>query len=113
VLCRTNEEAEFAGQTEVGAAARRAPSPINGIVDDHEFNDTVKTAVRLTLMSTKNEVSTEETPACSGTTGDPVERRAYAPPVLMRFGDVRSVTLGGSPGGGDSGNTFIQQPFSG
>jgi len=64
-------------------------------------------------MSTKNEVSPEETPASSQKAGEPSERRAYAPPVLFRFGDVRSVTLGGSPGGGDSGNTFNQQPFSG
>jgi len=31
-------------------------------------------------------------------------RRAYRRPVLTRFGDVRGLTLGGSPGAGDSGN---------
>lgn len=64
-------------------------------------------------MSTKFEVSTDETPASPEAAVESRERRAYTPPVLSRFGDVRSVTLGGSPGGGDSGNEFIQQPFSG
>lgn len=62
-------------------------------------------------MSTKNEVSPEETPASPETGEAPIERRAYAPPVLSRFGDVRSVTLGGSRGGGDSGNVFSENPF--
>lgn len=30
-------------------------------------------------------------------------KRPYAAPVLRSFGDVRSLTLGGSPGTGDSG----------
>lgn len=30
-------------------------------------------------------------------------RRLYKPPQLIELGDVRDVTLGGSPGGGDSG----------
>lgn len=30
-------------------------------------------------------------------------RRAYQPPALTRYGDVRGLTLGGSPGTGDSG----------
>lgn len=64
-------------------------------------------------MSTEIEVSPDETPATPEMAREPCERRAYAPPVLSCFGDVRSVTLGGSPGGGDSGSATIQRPFSG
>lgn len=38
------------------------------------------------------------------------QRRAYSPPGLTRFGDVRGITLGGSPGGGDSGAVGNQFP---
>jgi hypothetical protein len=31
-------------------------------------------------------------------------REAYVAPVLTLLGDVRDLTLGGSPGSGDSGN---------
>lgn len=34
---------------------------------------------------------------------------AYVPPVLRTLGDVRDITLGGSPGSGDSGNPGTQQ----
>lgn len=37
-------------------------------------------------------------------------RRAYSSPRLIDFGDVRDVTLGGSPGVGDSGNPGIFKP---
>lgn len=38
-------------------------------------------------------------------------RRPYSPPRLQIFGDVRSLTMGGSPGIGDSGSgSFTQQP---
>ncbi len=42
----------------------------------------------------------------SGDDGGPDQsgRRPYRPPVLSRFGDVRGLTLGGSPGIDDSGN---------
>jgi hypothetical protein len=39
-----------------------------------------------------------DTDACAQT------RKIYRTPHLVCFGDVRSVTLGGSPGGGDSGS---------
>jgi len=32
-----------------------------------------------------------------------VKKRVYQKPRLICYGDVRDVTLGGSPGGGDSG----------
>jgi len=31
------------------------------------------------------------------------KKKAYQKPRLICYGDVRDVTLGGSPGGGDSG----------
>ena len=34
----------------------------------------------------------------------PKARDAYEAPVLTLLGDVRDLTLGGSPGSGDSGN---------
>lgn len=33
-----------------------------------------------------------------------VKREAYEIPTLIFLGDVRDLTLGGSPGSGDSGN---------
>ena len=38
------------------------------------------------------------------------QRARYAKPRLVAYGNVRDVTLGGSPGGGDSGGAFIQFP---
>ena len=32
-----------------------------------------------------------------------IKNKAYQKPILTCYGDVRDVTLGGSPGGGDSG----------
>jgi hypothetical protein len=34
----------------------------------------------------------------------PLSREAYQAPALIFLGDVRDLTLGGSPGSGDSGN---------
>jgi hypothetical protein len=41
----------------------------------------------------------------------PVEvgREVYEAPRLLALGDVRDLTLGGSPGTGDSGNASLQQ----
>lgn len=33
-----------------------------------------------------------------------VKKKIYQKPRLIEYGDVRDVTLGGSPGGGDSGS---------
>ena len=38
-----------------------------------------------------------------------VTRAKYESPTLVSLGDVRDLTLGGSPGSGDSGNTGAQQ----
>jgi hypothetical protein len=35
-------------------------------------------------------------------------RRRYAKPALSSFGELRNVTLGGTPGGGDSGAPLTQ-----
>jgi len=37
-------------------------------------------------------------------------RRCYAAPALIRYGDVRGITLGGTPGCGDSGGEFTEDP---
>ncbi len=34
-------------------------------------------------------------------------RKPYDPPRLVRYGDVRDVTLGPSPGTGESGNPLL------
>jgi hypothetical protein len=36
-------------------------------------------------------------------------RAPYETPVLINLGDVRDITLGGSPGSGDSGNPGTQR----
>ncbi len=37
-------------------------------------------------------------------------RRPYTPPVLEEYGDVRDLTLGGSPGAGDSTSMKTKLP---
>lgn len=39
------------------------------------------------------------------------EKRRYVPPALERYGDLRTFILGGSPGAGDSGAMFTENPF--
>jgi hypothetical protein len=56
--------------------------------------------------------NTNETMAESNSVANRVARRDYAPPQLVHLGDVRDLTLGGSPGAGDSGNSEVQQPQS-
>jgi hypothetical protein len=55
------------------------------------------------------------TPWAVGLDGRSSERRAYRPPVLSALGDVRDVTLGGSPGMGDTQNPMTEGniPFYG
>ncbi|GEM_PF-2348955 len=38
-------------------------------------------------------------------------KKPYVPPSLQPCGDVRDVTMGGSPGVGDSGNGALEKPF--
>lgn len=38
------------------------------------------------------------------------ERKPYSAPRLELYGDIRSLTLGGSPGTGDSGGQLLTQP---
>ncbi len=38
-------------------------------------------------------------------------KRRYVSPGLERHGDLRTLTLGGSPGVGDSGDMFSQNPL--
>jgi len=44
-----------------------------------------------------------------GNTAQP-KRAYYQKPVLIDLGDVRDITLGGSPGLGDSGAGLTEQP---
>jgi hypothetical protein len=37
----------------------------------------------------------------------PASRRLYQKPRLQELGDLRTLTLGGSPGNGDSGGGFL------
>lgn len=57
-------------------------------------------------MSAKNNAPRAASKRPRGETAAGTEqsgRRVYHPPVLFRYGDVRGLTLGGSPGTGDSG----------
>ncbi len=38
-------------------------------------------------------------------------KKDYIKPQLTPLGDIRDVTMGGSPGTGDSGNAFTELPF--
>jgi hypothetical protein len=38
-------------------------------------------------------------------------RKQYRKPKLEELGDLRTLTLGGSPGGGDSGSLTTRKPF--
>ncbi len=38
-------------------------------------------------------------------------KKDYIKPQLTPLGDIRDVTMGGSPGTGDSGNAFVERPF--
>jgi len=50
-----------------------------------------------------------QTPRDSATESTVIERKPYEPPALTALGDVRDLTLGGSPGTGDSGNAGTEQ----
>jgi hypothetical protein len=39
------------------------------------------------------------------------DKKEYVKPQIIPLGDIRDVTMGGSPGTGDSGNAFIEKPF--
>lgn len=54
---------------------------------------------------------TERTSIAPETQGMPAPgRRAYVRPRLEVFGDLRDLTLGGTPGSGDSGNPGMEDP---
>lgn len=45
----------------------------------------------------------------TGTSANEGIKQVYVKPELIALGDVRDVTLGGSPGSGDSGNPGAQR----
>lgn len=52
------------------------------------------------------------TEVASRTPQHPVPARAaYRTPRLTAYGDLRGITLGGSPGATDSGNTMMEDIF--
>ena len=42
---------------------------------------------------------------------EPIRKKAYSRPRLWHYGDLRSLTLGGSPGTGDSGAVYTEDPL--
>ena len=38
-------------------------------------------------------------------------KKEYKKPQLKSYGKLKDITLGGSPGGGDSSNPFVEQTF--
>lgn len=38
------------------------------------------------------------------------DKKEYKTPVIIEYGKLKDITLGGSPGSGDSGAPGIQQP---
>ncbi len=53
--------------------------------------------------------STPTSPGIAPSSGTP-KRRKYERPRLTRHGDLRGLTFGGSPGGGDSGSIGSEFP---
>ncbi len=51
----------------------------------------------------------QHTPSQTSTTSEAnvITKKMYVKPQLKELGDLRSLTLGGSPGGGDSANPAI------
>lgn len=47
----------------------------------------------------------------SGATSTKNRKKLYVKPVLKPLGDIRDVTMGGSPGFGDSGAGVPEKPF--
>jgi hypothetical protein len=39
------------------------------------------------------------------------QKKQYEKPCLKSLGDIRDVTMGGSPGSGDSGSSLPELPF--
>jgi hypothetical protein len=56
-----------------------------------------------------NAMSTNEVVVSVASTATDVVKQVYVKPILIALGDVRDVTLGGSPGSGDSGNPGAQR----
>jgi len=50
---------------------------------------------------------TEEHEATAAVAKNASPRRRYRMPKLVRFGDIRDLTLGSSPGVGESGNPVV------
>jgi len=48
--------------------------------------------------------------AASGSGAGRAGYKAYTPPLLVCLGDVRDLTLGGSPGTGDTGAALVERP---
>lgn len=65
---------------------------------------TTKELVGQLLMNDKNQRNMQRT-------NSKTKKKAYVKPVLTPLGDIRDVTMGGSPGFGDSGGAGPEKPF--
>ncbi|MDD2921322.1 MAG: lasso RiPP family leader peptide-containing protein [Anaerolineales bacterium] len=65
-------------------------------------------------MTNHNEIQTNAEIAPAMENNEEQIRKPYCKPLLEDLGDLRALTLGGSPGCGDSGaNIGIQAPWGG
>lgn len=61
-------------------------------------------------MQDRKRVGSEQAQPATGDDTKVTKRKAYLRPQLRELGDVRGVTLGGSPGAGESGFTTLFKP---
>lgn len=66
-----------------------------------------------TYHNNRHDPSSDPRPAQPNTGTGRQKRKPYSAPKLELYGDIRSLTLGGSPGVGDSGNQLNYQPPGG
>lgn len=57
----------------------------------------------------RNEIDQPQMLPAAASDGNPGSRKRYTAPSLMALGDLRTFTLGGSPGVTDSGPNFGNQ----
>jgi len=62
-------------------------------------------------ITPQNEACIEGSMGKSVQTGSASRKRVYSTPSLERLGDIRALTLGGSPGNGDSGISDPHDPL--
>ena len=76
-------------------------------------SDAFSSLLGLEERTLTSEARTRAEPTLGPAPEERAPRRPYRTPVLTRFGDLRDLTLGGSPGTGESGMPFNFQPLGG